>query len=81
MGFASNRTVLFWLFLNTFLPTMGVCLLGLFANIFLKFHGGFLYMRVSYSIVAPNVGHSEPILSQTGGTIYKFNILYMFYLY
>ena len=24
VGFASNRTALFWLFLNTFLPTMGV---------------------------------------------------------
>ena len=38
-------------------------------------------IRYLASIVAPNVGHSEPILSQTGGTIYKFNILYMFYLY
>jgi len=27
MGFASNRTVLFRLFLNTFLPTMGVRLI------------------------------------------------------
>jgi len=26
MGFALNRTALFWLFLNTFLPTMGCVL-------------------------------------------------------
>ena len=39
-GFVSNRTALFWLFLNTFYQLWGVVLymlLGLFANIFVQF--------------------------------------------
>ena len=42
MGFASNRTMLFWLILNTFLPTMGVRLIhaiGTFCQYFSPISG------------------------------------------
>jgi len=54
MGFASNRTTLFWLFLTTFYQLWGYILymiLGLFANIFLQFHGCILYSRATYTQV------------------------------
>ena len=42
MGFALNRTALFWLFLNTFIPTMGVRLIhaiGAFCQYFTPISG------------------------------------------
>ena len=52
MGFASNRATVFYLFLNTFLPTLGVHLIQkchairAFAIIFLSNFGGASYTQV-----------------------------------
>ena len=53
MGFASNRTTLFWLFLNTnYGGASYTCmLLGLFANIFLQFRGCVLFTHATYTQV------------------------------
>ena len=66
---ASNRTALFCLFLNTFLPTMGCflyMLLGIFANIILQFRWCVLYTRATYTQV-----FTVSIYLRIGSTLHK----------